>query len=149
VDFAAHRVAERSEAFCLKHALVCERDGRIAGAMLGYRLSNHGDTPELDGLCPTLRPEFDFAGRRPGSFYINTLALYPAERKQGLGTVLVAAAERRARETNSACILLEVERGNIGAVRFYRRHGFGLWPCLLGPEKLRGPYLVLEKVLSP
>jgi ribosomal protein S18 acetylase RimI-like enzyme len=148
VDFAAHRLAERSEAFCLKHALVCERNGTIAGMMLGYRLSSQGDTPALGGLCPTLRPDSDFVGRRPGSFYLNSLILYPGEQKHGLGTILLTAAERKAREAQCSCILLEVARDNIAAVRFYRRHGFGLWPCVFGVETGGPPYLVLEKSLS-
>ena len=148
MDFAAHRIAEHSEAFCLKHALVCELKGHIAGMVLGYRLSSHGNTPALDGLCPTLRPESDLAGRRPGSFYLNTLALHPEERKQGLGTILLAAAERRARETGCSGIMLEVERSNIAAVRFYRRFGFGLWPGVFGAETGRAPFLVLEKHLT-
>jgi ribosomal protein S18 acetylase RimI-like enzyme len=115
--------------------------------MLGYRLSSLGDTPSLGGLCATLRPESDLAGRRPGSFYLNSLILYPDERKLGLGAILLAAAERKAREAHCSCMLLEVARDDVAVIRFYRRHGFGLWPCVFGTEK-GSPYLVLEKVLS-
>lgn len=131
----------------MENALICERNGQVAGMTLGYRLSNQGDTPALDGLCPTLRPESDFVGRRPGSFYLNSLILYPGERKLGLGTVLLAAAERKAREAHCSCMLLEVARDDIAVVQFYRRHGFGLWPCVFGAEK-GSPYLVLEKALA-
>jgi ribosomal protein S18 acetylase RimI-like enzyme len=147
VDFAEHRLAECSEAFCLKHALVCERSGQIAGMMLGYRLPSTGVAHGIDGICPTLKPDADLAGRSAASFYLNTLSLYPGECKQGLGPVLLAAAERKAREARCSSMLLEVGRDNIAAVRFYRRHGFGLWPCVFGAEA-GNPFLVLEKRLA-
>lgn len=147
MDFAAHRLAERSEAFCLKHALICERSGHIAGMMLGYRLPGQANTAEIHELCPTLRPEFDLVGHMPGGFYLNTLALYPDDRKCGLGTLLLAAAERKARAAHCTSLLLEVERGNVPGIRFYRRHGFGLWPGVFGAQTNGAPMLVLEKRL--
>ncbi len=147
MDFAAHRVAERSEAFCLKHALICERNGHIAGMMLGYRLPSPDEAPQLDGICATLRPNPDLACRPADSFYMNTLALYPGERRQGLGSILLEAAERKAREAHCSCMLLEVARENIAAVRFYRRHDFGLWPTVFGADMGGPPFLVLDKRL--
>jgi ribosomal protein S18 acetylase RimI-like enzyme len=112
----------------LRHALVCDLDGHIAGMMLGYRLSSHGDTPKLTGLCQSLRPLMALDRRHPASFYLNTLAIYPGDRNQGLGAVLLGGAESKARKAHCARMLLEVARDNEAALRFYARHGFNAWP---------------------
>jgi ribosomal protein S18 acetylase RimI-like enzyme len=117
--------------------------------MLGYRLSSHADAPQPDELCATLRPDGDLSSRRPGSFYMNTLVVFPGERGNGLGVILLAAAERKARDAHCPSMLLEVARDNIEAVRFYRRHGFGLWPGFRSAEKDGPAFLVLEKPLLP
>lgn len=112
--------------------------------VLGYRLSSHGETPKLAGLCQSLRPLMALKERHPASFYVNTLAIYPGDRNRGLGAVLLGAAERKARKAHCACLLLEVARDNIAALRFYERHGFTAWPeadAALG-------IVVMEKELS-
>jgi ribosomal protein S18 acetylase RimI-like enzyme len=96
--------------------------------MLGYRLSCQGETPKLVGLCQSLRPLSGLEGRAAASFYVNTLAIYPGDRNYGLGTVLLDAAERKARKAHCTSLLLEVAAENDGALRFYRRHGFFTWP---------------------
>jgi ribosomal protein S18 acetylase RimI-like enzyme len=95
--------------------------------VLGYRLSSHGETQKLSGLCQSLRPLLALTQRHPASFYVNTLAIYPGNRNRGLGAVLLGAAERKARKADCACLLLEVTRDNIAALRFYERHGFQPW----------------------
>jgi ribosomal protein S18 acetylase RimI-like enzyme len=115
--------------------------------MLGYRLSPHGETPKLAGLCQSLRPLSRLDGRDPASFYINTLAIYPRDRNLGLGAVLLDAAERRARHTRCASLLLEVSQGNEAAQRFYRRHGFTAWPDRASARFSGVAVVVMEKRL--
>ena len=117
--------------------------------MLGYRLSGQGDTPKLAGLCQSLRPLSALEPRAPASFYINTLAVYPRDRNHGLGSVLLEAAERKARKARCSCLLLEVAESNQAALRFYQRHGFSAWPAEdagASPDPMR--ILILEKPLS-
>lgn len=115
---------------------------------LGYRLSPEGDTPKLAGLCQSLRPLSCLEGRGPGSFYVNTLAVYPRERGHGLGSVLIQAAERKARKAHCASMLLEVAEENEAALRFYARHGFSAWPAAREMPPVGGMrILILEKNL--
>jgi ribosomal protein S18 acetylase RimI-like enzyme len=124
-------------------------DGHIAGMVLGYRLSSHGETLKLTGLCQSLRPLMALTERHPASFYVNTLAIYPGDRNRGLGAVLLGAAERKARKADCACLLLEVARDNIAALRFYERHGFTAWAKQRGDAEGGGlGILVLEKGLG-
>ena len=115
--------------------------------MLGYRLSNHGETPKLAGLCQSLRPLSRLDERLPGSFYVNTLAVYPADRNHGLGAVLLDAAERKARKARCSFLLLEVAEENEGALRFYERHGYSAWPPTARPMG-QMKILVLEKTIA-
>ena len=117
--------------------------------MLGYRLSSHGETQKLAGLCQSLRPLMALTQRHPASFYVNTLAIYPGDRNRGLGAVLLGAAERKARKARCACLLLEVARDNVAALRFYERHGFTVWAegNAIPQSGVMG-ILVLEKALD-
>jgi ribosomal protein S18 acetylase RimI-like enzyme len=116
--------------------------------MLGYRLANCGETPRLAGLCQSLRPLSDLDERPPASFYVNTLAVYPADRNYGLGAVLLDAAERKARKARCSCLLLEVAEENEAALRFYRRHGFSAWRSPLDAQPIgQMKILVLEKTV--
>ncbi len=128
---------------------MCEIAGHVAGMMLGYRLSSEGETPKLAGLCQSLRPLSVLEKRQPASFYINTLAIYPGNRNQGLGAVLLDAAERKARKARCSCLLLEVAEENVAALRFYQRHGFSTWPVPpsstpIGSMKI----VILEKLIA-
>lgn len=146
-DLAERRLAVRCETFALKNSLVCDIDGRVAGMLLGYRLSHSGDTVKLAGLCPSLRPLSGLEGRLPASFYINTLAVFPRFQQHGLGGLLLLGAELRARRSHSSCLLLEVSQKNTGALRFYERNGFCPWPRNIQTARSGPGILILEKPL--
>jgi ribosomal protein S18 acetylase RimI-like enzyme len=147
VDLVARRLAMRCESFCLRNSQVCDIDGHVAGMMLGYRLSHHGETMKLSGLCPSLRPLSILDGRLPASFYINTLAVFPRYQQHGVGRLLLHGAELRARRSHCSCLLLEVSQANAGALRFYARHGFTAWRQAAATPGTRPAILVLEKSL--
>lgn len=56
--------------------------------------------------------------------HIVTLDVDPAERRRGLGTLLMHAAEDRMKQEGVAVISLEVAENNTVARQFYRRLGF-------------------------
>ncbi|QAS51491.1 GNAT family N-acetyltransferase [Halobacillus litoralis] len=58
--------------------------------------------------------------------YIENIAVIKQARKQGVGTELLKVAEKWARERNLAGLSLETQNDNLGAIRFYIRHGFEL-----------------------
>jgi ribosomal protein S18 acetylase RimI-like enzyme len=147
VDLADRRYAQKCEIFCLRHALVCELGGEIAGMVFGYRLAVRGESSKLAGLCQSLKPLCSLEARLPASFYVNTLAVYPRHRNHGLGAVLLDAAERKARKAHCSCLLLEVAEENRAALRFYDRHGFSPWPPAFGCIASGTRIAVLEKPL--
>jgi len=148
IAMSALRLSRKSESFCCKRAVVLEIGGRIAGMALGYRLSRQGDTPKLAGLCQSLRPIAALERRPEASFYVNTLAIYPAFQDRGLGALLLGALEAKARRAHCHCLLMEVSAENAGAVRFYARHGFWAWPASADAKAGATRVLILQKDLA-
>jgi ribosomal protein S18 acetylase RimI-like enzyme len=57
---------------------------------------------------------------------VEHLSVAPAGRGQGVGRALVEALRGYTREVGAACLWLETQNTNYGAVQFYRRVGFRL-----------------------
>jgi len=60
----------------------------------------------------------------PGEYYLANMAVYPEFRRQGLGRLLLADAEARARQQGCNRLALDVEAENRDAVRLYEHTGF-------------------------
>ncbi len=74
---------------------------------------------------------------------VHDLAVHPAQRGQGIGQALLAAAEQHAREHGCCKLTLEVLSGNAVAMHSYARFGFA--PYLLNPSE--GHALLMQKWL--
>ena len=61
------------------------------------------------------------------SLNVHDLAVRPGHRGHGVGRLLLEEVERRARARGSSKLTLEVHGSNEGAMRLYRRFGFGPW----------------------
>jgi len=57
-------------------------------------------------------------------WHIVDIALLPADCGRGLGTEIIDALERSARQRGAGALTLAVLTGNLAARRFYLRHGF-------------------------
>lgn len=71
-----------------------------------------------------------FEGGGQGFAHIHDLAVDPRHRRKYVGTALLEALIRRARERGASAVRLEVRMGNEGARRFYERRGFRLMKTL-------------------
>jgi ribosomal protein S18 acetylase RimI-like enzyme len=60
----------------------------------------------------------------PDTWYVHALAAYPAHRGRGLGTALLAEADRRAGHAGKPGLSLIVTDTNTGARRLYERSGY-------------------------
>lgn len=115
----ARRAARDEGAFSWTRAVIAEADGVTAGMLVTYLV---GDEPEpVDNLPPMFRPLQALENRVPGSLYVNMLATYPAFRRQGVATALLAEAERRAATARG--LSLVVADDNRDARRLYRAFG--------------------------
>ena len=123
IEVGIERILREEASFSYRNAVVAEVDGRVAAALLAYRLPEHSDV-NLDELPDLLRPLEELEQKVPGTFYINILAAYPEYRGQGLGTSLLEAAHTLAPEAGCDELSLEVFEQNEGAVRLYECNGF-------------------------
>jgi ribosomal protein S18 acetylase RimI-like enzyme len=123
IEVGIERILREEANFSYRNAVVAEVDGRVAAALLAYRLPEHSDV-NLDELPDLLRPLEELEQKVPGTFYINILAAYPEYRGQGLGTSLLEAAHTLASEAGCDELSLEVFEQNEGAVRLYECNGF-------------------------
>lgn len=58
--------------------------------------------------------------------HIITIDVRDSQRRTGLGSRLLQAAEARLRELKKEAVLLEVAVDNLTAITFYKRHGFSV-----------------------
>lgn len=58
--------------------------------------------------------------------WIVTIDVHDSARRSGLGTDLMAAAEKRFRTAKASAVILEVAVNNLPAVNFYKRLGYGV-----------------------
>ena len=56
--------------------------------------------------------------------YIGNVAVYPDNRRRGVGDAMLEALEHSARETQLRFLTLEVRSGNEPAKALYRKHGY-------------------------
>jgi ribosomal protein S18 acetylase RimI-like enzyme len=127
--FASDQLARRSfRRFIVSRMavlLVAEQDDRLAGYALVLFRSN----------------------TRIARLY--SLAVAPDAAGQGVGPLLLAAAEEAARARNSTRLRLEVREGNARAISRYRKSGYGLFGRHLDYYDDHGTALRFEKRLAP
>jgi ribosomal protein S18 acetylase RimI-like enzyme len=124
LDIGMRRAQREEGGFSYRHAVIAEVDGTTAGLLLGYRLASPYDSGDLASLPEMIRPLVELESEAPGSWYVNALAAYPEFRNRGLGTRLLAEAERLAREVRAPSLSLIVAEQNEGAKRLYLRTGY-------------------------
>jgi ribosomal protein S18 acetylase RimI-like enzyme len=103
---------------------VAEFDGAVIGALNGYVVSESDKAGDHPDLPEALAPLLELDAFAVGTWYIWAVTVFPEHRGRGFGTALLAEAENMARRAGARQISLAVESANVGAVRFYRRHGF-------------------------
>ena len=143
-----------------QNATFAEREGAIVGMTSGCTAEQHRRS--------SLQPLIQAAGRHnlrmaivrrllapllriidsivDGDFYLQTIAVDEGQRGNGLGAILLDSFERHAHDEGATRLALDVSAGNLGAVRFYERHGMTIesqWP-----KRLKIPGLKLYRMVK-
>lgn len=125
LDVGTERARRPSGGFSYTNALVSERQAEVTGMVLSYLIETAPeDDPEA--LPAPIAPFVELERHSVGTWYINALATFPGNRGLGLGSSLLVAAERLARENGTAAMSIQVYAQNTGAVRLYQRLGYKL-----------------------
>jgi ribosomal protein S18 acetylase RimI-like enzyme len=117
------RVSGGAGAMSYRNAVIGESAGKPACGLIGYPL---GDEPDhtADTLPAVLVPLHELMNMAPNTWYVHALAAYPEHRGRGLGTALLAQADRLAAGAGRHALSLIVSDTNTGARRLYERTGY-------------------------
>ncbi len=128
LDVGIKRALRQSGSFSYTNGLMATVNGKVVGMVLAYPLNapTPSDLAALGDIPLLFRPFIELEYEAPGSFYINALAVFLGWRDRGLGSLLLEAAEDRARQLGCRTISVQAFSQNPGAVRLYQRHGFKL-----------------------
>jgi ribosomal protein S18 acetylase RimI-like enzyme len=120
----AQRAARDAGGFSYRNAWILEQDGAAAGMLLGYTQPDPYEAGRLQDLPPVVRPLVELEAMRPGSWYVNAVAVLAEHRGRGLGSALMAHAHELAAAAGCRELSLIVAEHNPGAVALYRRLGY-------------------------
>ena len=163
-DVIADTFATPAHDFSFENVLVAEKDSVILGTVAGYTAQQH-----LDCSDEVLRKARGFSALRMSliqlifgplwrflntlendDFYLQSIAVAPECRGEGIGSILFDAMEKRASGTAATRFVLDVAAKNDGARRLYERYGMTVqarWPKRFPLPKYR--VLRLAKPLMP
>jgi ribosomal protein S18 acetylase RimI-like enzyme len=122
-DIGRKRVSGETGGVSYRNALIADVAGRPAGALIGYPLGAEAE-PIADTLPAMLAPLHELTRMAPDTWYVHALAAYPQHRGRGLGTALLAEADKRAARAGKPGLSLIVTDTNTGARRLYERRGY-------------------------
>ncbi len=117
------RVARGAGSFSYRNAVVADEGGTISASLVGYPLPDRPE-PIPDTMPAMFVPLQELENLAPGTWYVNVLAAYPAQRSQGRGSALLGVAERLAADCGCRGLSIIVSDTNAGARRLYERHGY-------------------------
>ncbi len=136
LEVGRKRAMREEGGFSYRNAWIAERDGVIAGALVGYRLDDEIDLSEIDDAPATFRPLMELEAEAPGSWYVNVLAVHGEHRGKGVGGALLDHADQIATATGAHTMSIIFESENRGARRLYESKGYQI--------TARRPRLALE-----
>lgn len=113
------RYEREGTAFSFENCTVVESEGEVIGMLVAFPIFVDPDDEETD---PVLAPYSQL--EEDNSYYICGVAFFPEYRGMGLGSQLMALAEKQAREKGFNKLSLIVFEENAGAKRLYERIGY-------------------------
>ena len=122
-DVGRTRAAREDGSFSYRNATMIEHNGRVAGCLIGYVISNviAPVSPEMPAMFVPLQ---ELENAAPGTWYVNVLAVLPAHRNQGLGSELLRFADETGHSLGQRGMSVIVSDANLGARRLYEKHGY-------------------------
>lgn len=106
---------------------IAELEGRTVGGLFGFSVPETEDRNDMATVEEVLRPMYELEIVAHGCWLLQSITMFPENRGQSFGPVLLEEACRLARAAGHSRIVLQVESPNIGAIGLYRKFGFTEW----------------------
>ncbi len=127
-----------SNLFSFEHVYITELDGEVFGMILGYDwqtkkrenirtgflLFKRLGVRILCKLSAFLKLNRTVGKLDDGEYYISNIAIYPKYRGRGIGKRLLFENEQWAKDAGVERIVMDVEKDNINAMRFYKNSAY-------------------------
>lgn len=130
----------RSNLFSFEHVYFTELDGEVSGMILGYDWQTKKRENVRTGFLlfkklgirilyklPVFLKLNETVGKLDdGEYYISNIAIYPEHRGKGIGKRLLLENEQQVKGTGAERIVLDVEKDNVNALRFYENSAYNI-----------------------
>lgn len=123
-EIGRQRAARDTGGFSYRNSVVAEVDGKVVGALVGYPVADEPEAIDPDTTPPMFVPLRELENLAPGTWYVNSVAVFPEARGLGLGSALMRCAARTASDLGLRGTSLIVSDANDGARRLYERLGY-------------------------
>jgi len=123
-EIGRQRAARDTGGFSYRNSVVAEVDAKAVGALVGYPVADEPEPVDPDITPRMFVPLRELENLAPGTWYVNSVAVFPEARGLGLGSALMRCAERTASDLGLRGISLIVSDANDGARRLYERLGY-------------------------
>lgn len=123
-EIGRQRAARDTGGFSYRNSVVAEVDGKVVGALVGYPVADPPEPVDTDSTPPMFVPLRELENLAPGTWYVNSVAVFPEARGLGVGSNLMKRAEQTAKTLGLRGLSLIVSDANPGARRLYERFGY-------------------------
>lgn len=123
-EIGRQRAARDTGGFSYRNSVVAEIDGKVVGALVGYPVPDEPEPVDADDIPPMFVPLRELENRAPGTWYVNSVAVFPKARGLGVGSQLMTHAEQIAKDLGLRGLSLIVSDANHGARQLYERLGY-------------------------
>ena len=127
-QFMTALVMREDSQYSWKNTLVADADGCVAGIAVSYDGGRLHDLRKvfLDGMARVFGKDWSHMDDETaaGELYLDSFAVLPTFRKQGIGRQLLAAVRKKASKMRIPAVGLLVDEANREAQEVYRKLGF-------------------------
>ena len=123
-EVGRQRAARETGGFSYRNSAVAEIDGKVVGGLVGYPVADEPEPVDVESTPPMFVPLRELENLAPGTWYVNSVAVFPEARGLGVGSQLMKHAEQIAKDLGLRGLSLIVSDANHGARQLYERLGY-------------------------
>ncbi len=123
-EIGRQRAARDTGGFSYRNSFVAEIDGKVIGGLVGYPVADEPEPVDIENTPPMFVPLRELENLAPGTWYVNSVAVFPEARGLGVGSQLMKRAAQTAKDLGLRGLSLIVSDANRGARRLYERLGY-------------------------